>query len=142
MTEAEHIAEHLEARAVKPTANRIVILKELMHAGSPLSLTELETRLETLDKSSIFRAVTIFANKGVVHAIEDGSGQIKYEFCRGEEGCSIDDMHVHFHCERCHRTICFSEMPVPIVNLPDGFVKESVTYVIKGICDRCAAEDA
>lgn len=140
MNETENIAEHLLSRDVKPTANRILILKELMHSSRPMSLTDLESALETIDKSSIFRAVTLFATKGVVHSLEDGTGTIKYEVCQGEDGCSIDDMHVHFHCINCHRTICFSEIPIPSVALPAGFVKESATYVIKGLCDVCSAE--
>ena len=48
----------LSQHGVKPTPNRLLVARELSSAGRPLSLMELEGRLETVDKSSIFRTLT------------------------------------------------------------------------------------
>ena len=53
--EEKHLLELLESHGVKPTANRIVIARALAAAGRPMSMTELETELETIDKSNVFR---------------------------------------------------------------------------------------
>ena len=50
----------LEEHDIKPTANRIVVLKELVKALHPVTLSELENRIVSIDKSNIFRALTLF----------------------------------------------------------------------------------
>ncbi len=128
----------LEEKGIRLTSNRILIMKELCNAKSPLSLADLEACLGyTLDKASIFRVLELFAQKEVVHVIEDGSRSQKYEICNGHGHHSISDQHVHFYCERCKEIICMESMKVPMVKMPDGFEAQSVNYVVKGICARC-----
>lgn len=128
----------LKKRGVKPTANRILVLRTMLSAVCPLSLQEIEAVMETMDKSSIFRVLNLFAKNHVVHVIEDGAGTVKFEVCRGEDSCSLDDMHTHFYCEVCCRTFCFKTIHIPEIDLPDGFVMNSINYVVKGICPECA----
>lgn len=133
--------ERLQNKGVKPTPNRILVLRELLQADRPQSLADLEFALETLDKSSIFRVLNLFVEHGIVHAIEDGSGSTKYETCKGEHECSPSDMHVHFFCESCRQTYCFESTHIPPVDLPDGFSAHTVNYMIKGICPACSKAD-
>ena len=132
----------LERRGVKPTSNRLLVLRAMFKASRPVSLSELETELDTVDKSSIFRVLTLFVSHHVVHAIEDGSGTMKYEVCTGEDRCSLSDMHTHFYCESCHRTFCFKSIGIPSIDLPEGFTMCSVNYMVKGICPQCAVRHA
>lgn len=129
-------------RGIKPTPNRILVLRAMLAATRPVSLPELETILETMDKSSIFRVLGLFARHHLVHAIEDGSGTSKYEACHGERECTLDDMHTHFYCESCRQTFCFPAIHIPPVTLPEGFVMTSINYMVKGICARCADKHA
>lgn len=132
----------LERRGVKPTSNRLLVLRAMFKASRPVSLSELETELDTVDKSSIFRVLTLFVSHHVVHAIEDGSGTMKYEVCTGEDRCSLSDMHTHFYCESCHRTFCFKSIGIPSIDLPEGFTMSSVNYMVKGICPQCSVRHA
>lgn len=132
--------EILEKKGVKPTPNRVLVLRAMLGAGRPLSLSELEIMLDSVDRSSIFRVLTMFADRHVVHELEDGSGMAKYEVCSGEEECTVEDLHVHFYCESCHRTYCFRDMHIPEIELPEGFRMDSVNYMVKGICPMCAGE--
>ena len=129
-------------RGIKPTPNRTLVLRAMLAAARPVSLPELETMLETMDKSSIFRVLGLFARHHLVHAIEDGSGTSKYEACHGERECTLDDMHTHFYCESCRQTFCFPAIHIPPVTLPEGFVMTSINYMVKGICARCADKHA
>ena len=137
MSEEEHENLILEKKGVKPTANRILTLRTIMAKTCPVSLPELETTLYPMDKSSIFRVLNVFVKHHVVHAIEDGSGILKYEFCSGEDGCSLKDMHVHFHCESCGETFCFKAIHIPEIQMPEGFEIDSVNYTVKGLCPKC-----
>ena len=136
--ENECIAK-LERRDIKPTAMRVLILRTMMAIPRAVSLADLEEELDTVDKSTIFRAITLFHAHHLIHCIDDGSGALKYAVCSDDCDCSVSDLHSHFYCERCHRTFCFENIHVPVVNLPDGFTVLSVNYVLKGVCPACAA---
>lgn len=86
--------ERLEAKGIRPTANRILVLKALGEAGHPMSLTDLETQIESMDKSSVFRTLTLFLEKDLVHSFEDGRGIINYELCTEEGHCDHHDAHI------------------------------------------------
>jgi Fur family ferric uptake transcriptional regulator len=138
--EEKTIVASLESHGIRPTANRIRIAQALARAGRPLTLSELETELETIDKSNIFRALNLFRDSHFVHSIEDGGEGTRYEICHRSHDEGDDDAHVHFHCEKCHKTFCLEDIPVPAVRLPEGYAPESVNYMVKGVCPACAAK--
>lgn len=129
--------EFLDKAGIKPTSNRLLVVRELLDSPYPLSLTELEDRIVTLDKSSVFRVLTLFLKHDLVHDIEDGRGIVKYEICHGDGHCSISDMHAHFYCEKCHKVYCFEDVAAPALNVPDNFSVKSVNYMMKGTCPDC-----
>lgn len=122
---------------VKPTANRLLIARALEEAHRPLSVTELEERLETIDKSNVFRALIAFRDAHLVHVLEDAGDGVRYELCHSHNEYADEDIHVHFYCTRCHRTYCLEDTPVPPVAVPEGYAAESVSYLVKGICPSC-----
>ena len=129
--------ERLEAKGIKPTANRILVLKALDEAGRPASLADLEAQIESVDKSSVFRTLTLFLEKDIVHSFEDGRGVINYELCTEEGHCDHSDAHIHFYCERCHRSYCMEHINLDRVPVPEGFEPHAYSFVIKGICPHC-----
>lgn len=136
MKKAEEI---LSIKEVKPTANRVLVLRTLINTNRPVSLSELEEELPYMDKSSIFRTLTLFKEHHVTHEIDDGT-TLKYEVCHSEHECSIADMHTHFHCEICQQTICLHDIRIPAVQLPEGYETHAINYMVKGICPQCAAK--
>ena len=120
MTDEQLLLDKLSVRGIKPTAMRLLILRTMMHTSQAVSLLDLVDMLETADKST-----------------DDGSGALKYAVCSNTCTCEVEDLHVHFYCTQCHRTLCLRGLPVPLVHLPDGFTLESVNYVMKGVCSDC-----
>lgn len=133
----------LKSRGIRPTPVRILVLRALQKKDCALSLMALETELETVDRSSIFRTLNLFLEQHIVHQVEDGSGQTKFALCEehcrcGEEHAhELSDFHVHFYCERCQRTLCLHDVAIPDVDLPAGFLLSSANFVLKGICAEC-----
>ncbi len=127
----------LEEHGIKPTANRIVVLKELVKALHPITLSELEYRILSIDKSNIFRALTLFREHHLVHVIEGGSEGVRYELCHSHGHEHDEDVHPHFYCEQCQQTYCLDYTEVPEVQLPKGFEQKSSNLMIKGICPNC-----
>ena len=127
----------LQEAGVKPTVNRILVLRELTKSLAPLSLGELDEKIGTLAKSSVLRALTVLLEKHLIHTVEDGRGIIKYETCSRHNGETDEDMHVHFYCEKCQRLICFEDIPVPAIQLPEEYRVHAVNYMVKGVCPEC-----
>ena len=133
------IEELFAQHEIRPTANRLIMARALSEASHPLSLSDLVQKIPSIDKSGIFRTLTIFRQQHLVHVLEDGGDGVKYELCHGHSDTSgrDDDMHVHFYCEACHQTYCLEETPIPLVTTPEGFFIKSVNYMMKGICPKC-----
>lgn len=111
-----------------------------MEMNRAVSQPDLEEKLQTVDKSTIFRTISLFLDRHLIHAIDDGSGALKYAVCSDR---------LHLFGERPARTFLLRRMPsrfllpepggVPVVQAPEGFVLHGVNYVLKGLCPACAA---
>ena len=131
------LTELMSRHDIRPTANRILILRMLQRESRPLSLGELEDRLPLIDKSNISRALTTFRSRHLVHVLESGDEVMRYELCLSHSEDADDDMHVHFYCEQCHETYCLDYADMPEIALPEGFEATSANLMIKGTCPHC-----
>lgn len=134
---SQDIISRLESKGIRPTANRILVMKTLMGEQNPQSLSNLERKMVSMDKSSIFRTLTLFLEHDVVHAFEDGRGVLCYELCEEKGACNHHDGHIHFYCESCQRSFCMEDIHIPSFELPEGFYPHSISFVIKGECPEC-----
>lgn len=145
----EEIVTHLESHGIRATAVRILVWRTLADYDYAFALADLEGSLPTVDRSTLFRALTLFAENEMLHVIDDGSGQHKYCVCLDEgndphchhhTGCQHHELcqHVHVTCSRCGRTFCIKDQQIPLVTLPQGFVVEHVSYIIHGLCPACS----
>ena len=142
MEHEDFLVHKLSHREIKPTAGRLLILKSMMRGNEAVSLPDLERYLPTIDKSTISRTLSLFLLHGLIHAIDDGSGAMKYAVCDDDCQCVPQDEHTHFYCTECHRTYCLKHIAVPTVELPDGFLLKNINYVIKGLCPECNEKNA
>lgn len=123
---------------IAATPVRVLVFKTLRESVTPLSMADLETILDSVDKSSISRTLSLFRDHHLVHAFSDGSGSMKYEVCHSHGVGEDKDTHVHFRCEGCGTTICLPEVRIPEVVLPEGYLPMESNYIIKGYCPDCA----
>ena len=133
----KHCEEILLHHDIRPTAVRILVLQAMERFSDTFSLADLEVATETIDKSTIFRTLTLFVAHHLLHIIEDGSGSTKYCICYNEHCCSLDELHCHFHCEQCGRTFCLEQAHIPAIKYPAGFEVHQINYLIKGKCPDC-----
>ena len=134
---SQDMISRLESKGIRPTANRILVMKTLMGEQNPQSLSNLERKMVSMDKSCIFRTLTLFLEHDVVHAFEDGRGVLCYELCEEKGACDHHDGHIHFYCESCQRSFCMEDIHIPSFELPEGFYPHSISFVIKGECPDC-----
>lgn len=133
----QEIDEKLKSKNIKPTAMRNLVYKTLYESGKALSLVDLEQKFEKVERSTVFRTLKTFEDNLIVHAIDDGTGSVKYAVCENECTCGLNDLHVHFFCTRCGRTRCMKEIPIPEIKLHNGFTYESAQFIVNGVCPNC-----
>ena len=137
MTEIER---KLDSNGIRPTAMRILIYKYMAEKNNALALADVEHAFQKAERTTLYRTIKTFEEKGVVHQIDDGTGVLKYALCEPGCNCEIDrDLHLHFHCNSCDKTICLTQHKIPHSNLPEGFMAEDANLVVKGICDSCSS---
>lgn len=137
----ENIEQILENNKVKPTAMRLLVLQFLLSKKVAVTLSDIENAFAKADRTTLYRTIKTFENKGIVHQIDDGTAITKYALCEQDCSCEIEtDLHLHFHCNNCNETICLTEHKIPQIKVPDGFVSENVNLVVKGICDKCSGQ--
>jgi Fur family transcriptional regulator, ferric uptake regulator len=129
----------LTAKKINPTAMRLLVLEFLLKQNAAISLTDLEKGLDPADRTTIYRTLKTFEEKGLVHGIEYGAGATKYALCKDEcEAGHHDDLHVHFYCNKCKETFCLPKVLIPEVSLPEAYQAEERELIVKGICARCS----
>lgn len=142
----EKLLQHF---GVRPTAIRMLVWRQIAKTDHPFSLGDMEMWLDTVDKSTLFRTLSLFEEHHLLHSIDDGSGQKKYCRCddsdvclhhhseaihqHSHQGCK----HVHAFCVECQRTFCVRTEQIPLVQMPDGFMVTDINYVVHGICADC-----
>ena len=127
----------LKNRKIKPTAVRLLVLRQLMEEEKAVSLKDLEQILIHSDKSTIFRTLKTFEQQKLTHSIADGSGVTKYALCFESCECEPQNQHFHFHCMNCEATFCLPKQSIPSVQLPPKFTLHQANLVLKGVCANC-----
>ena len=94
--------------------------------------------IKTANKTTFYRAIKLFEKKSMVHQIDDGTAFAKYAL--SDENTNVKhstDLHMHFHCTDCKKTICLPNK-ISEESLPDQYEVNDVNLVLKGICKNCS----
>lgn len=134
------VEQMLREAGIRVTAVRLLVWRTIQREFSGIfNLADLEEKLPTVDKSTLFRTLNLLSENHLLDAIDDGSGSQKY--CNRDLHAPQSKIkHIHFNCRICHRTVCLTDVILPEVTLPEGYTVEDTEYVVKGICPKCAAK--
>lgn len=132
-----NVEEILEAAGVKPTSNRILLMREIIACEHCFSLGDLEISMAPMDRSTIFRTLTTFLEHGLIHEVDNGASAMLYCRCSCNNG--HDHQHIHFTCSHCGETYCIRNIDTAALPRPQGFLVEEVNCVMKGLCPKCLA---
>ena len=129
---------------IRPTQMRSKIYRYLRRKQSAVSFSDLKKVFaeksennKTANRTTFYRNLKIFEDKGLIHQINDGTGMAKFAIS-GENTKSKygTDLHLHFHCTECKKTICLPNK-IPEESLPSDYKINDVNLVLKGICLKC-----
>ena len=132
-----NVSRILEIKKITPTAMRVLVLKILVQKQRAVSLLEIQQQFEQVDRSTIFRTLKTFEKHCIIHKVDDGTGATKFALCSDNCSCALGDLHAHFYCTRCTQTTCLKDHLIEKPVLPEHFMFESASFVIKGICAAC-----
>ena len=76
MKDEKKYLDMLARRDIPPTAIRLLVLDAMMQAKQSVSLADLDNMLDTVDKSTIYRTLTLFLGHHLIHSIDDGTGAL------------------------------------------------------------------
>src|SRR6478609_4770693 len=132
------VAEILKRNQLSVTESRCKILELFRNNTGALAHADIEKRTgEHFDRVTVYRTLQTFVEKGIVHTIPTADNTVLYALCKDcTEGHHHDD-HVHFVCTNCGTTICLDDVVSPRIDLPEGYIAQSVQVVIHGICKDC-----
>lgn len=131
-------SEILIDKGIKPTKMRIGILQFLMLQDTAIGLQNIRAAFlksrfpkKSANRTTFYRVIKKFEEKGIVHRIDDGTGIIKFALSKKE-----GDTHMHLHCINCNITKCL-ENQISKESLPKGYEIADINMVIKGFCEKC-----
>ena len=82
---AKDCCDILTQAGIRPTSTRILVYEAIAEEKNTFSLGDLEERLPSIDKSGLFRTLTLFHDHRLIHSVDDGSGSLKYCFCHAKK---------------------------------------------------------
>ena len=122
--------EKLVSVGLKKTDIRIEILNYLLIKQTAISQPDLEKEFKSIsDRVTLYRALSAFEEKGLVHKIIDKNGTARFALCN-----------IHFHCDLCGEIICLNEKSIPQITLPENFKIKKINLNIEGVCENCSVK--
>lgn len=128
----------LKANKLKITPLREAVLKELIASETGLSQQDLNQLLQvSFDRSTLFRTLNTFEEKGILHKVMNEEGIAKYAFTQHQRESAPSD-HAHFYCIKCKNIFCLDySVTLAMIPVPEGFQKQGVEMQVRGVCDKC-----
>ena len=68
----------LEQTAIRITPMRQLLLEYFLQNNGAFGLIELENAFPKSDRITIYRTLKTFEEKGIIHSINNGTGEVKY----------------------------------------------------------------
>lgn len=138
-TSTDSLHRMLSKHEIRRTSSRMDILEEFARHGHALSQPDLEKALGAqYDRVTIYRTLTLYVDRGILHQVLDDAGAMKYALC--QDSCEEDDHHhdhVHFKCNACGQTVCIADAHIPRIALPDGYRLQEQNLLMTGTCAIC-----
>ena len=135
----EHVLALLKKNGLRATPVRKELLQMFMNAKNALSNHDIENKMSDIDRVTLYRTLKSFQEKGIIHRAYDNTDTAKYAACSDHcDAHAHHDEHLHFHCSSCDNTFCVDEIPIPKLEMPQGFTAKSTNIVVEGTCGECA----
>jgi len=127
-------AELMEQKGIKVSHQRLRILdyleKNRVHPTADMILNDLKNELQSLSKSTVYKTLNTFVEKGVLRELTIEENEVRYEY-------DLQD-HGHFKCMGCGKVYDFEyRFNVDDIKELKGFRIDDKNIYLKGLCRDC-----
>lgn len=139
----EHISaidKTLKKYNIRPTRIRREILELFLKKEYALSHADIVNEIShQFDRVTIYRALKLFADHGLIHKVMDDSGAARFAcpFSEASQTNEVCGEHLHFKCINCGHIYCLNEIDRNDIHLPGEYKFLSLTLTATGICKAC-----
>lgn len=132
----------LRKHNLKVTIPRLSVLSVISEKETATSQPDLEKILgKSVDRVTLYRVLSVFEEKGILHKIFDLHGTATYALCSDDCPEHIhSEEHVHFTCSKCNSVYCLDEVTLPAIKVPKGFQLDMVGINAVGVCAHCKSK--
>ena len=138
------IDKRLKKHQIRPTRVRRELLRLFFKADYALSHSDIVNEIShQFDRVTIYRALKLFADHGLIHKVMDVSGAARFA-CPFSENSQTDEIcgeHLHFKCLNCGHIFCLNSIDRKDLDIPLDYMVISVNMTAQGICKYCNQEN-
>lgn len=133
------VVRRLENHHVKPSVQRIAIMKYLMEHLTHPTVDEIYTALSptmpTLSKTTVYNTLRLLSAQGAIQALTIDEHFICYD--------AETTPHAHFQCKRCGKIFDVEDVKQQMKAVQiEGHYVEEIHFYYKGICKDCLKEES
>lgn len=132
----EIVVERLQKHNIKPSMQRISIMKYLMEHRTHPTVDEIYTALSptipTLSKTTVYNTLKILSEQGAAQTLTIDERNTCYD--------ADTTPHAHFLCKCCGKIYdlqCNDAIKKVVETNMDGHQVQEIHYYYKGICKNC-----
>ena len=121
------------------TKTRKKVLSFFLKSKKPITLKEITKTIDHVDRVTLFRILSVFEEKKIIHVINIGDNQKLYALCHQEcktHNSAHSHNHIHFQCDDCHDVLCLPIVEFPQFNVPNYMIN-NVNINASGQCSKC-----
>ncbi len=133
MVTKEIVLDHLASHGIRPSMQRMLVMKYLMEHRTHPSVEDIYNDLSpeypTLSKTTIYNTLKLLQQHGAILVLTIDEKHVRYDADISE--------HSHFRCTKCTRLFDFAQPIMTGEELGNGFIVESCHVYYRGICPQC-----
>lgn len=126
----------METKKTRNTEKQNLVRDILSNTEHTMSAEDIMAAMPIkVNKTTIYRILDRFAEKGEVHFVTGKNGKAYYALCNN---CGVSHKihnHIHFECQVCKEVTC-QPNTLHIPNL-EGFTIHETQFLVIGICNKC-----
>ena len=133
-TSTEVLKNLLSSKGVKPSFQRLSVLKYLMdkkgHPSVDTIYQSLLPEIPTLSRTTVYNTLNLLTEREVVTALTIDDTEVRYDY--------IEEPHSHFQCLNCSRIIDIGlNSDIYSIESLDGHKVFEAQINFKGVCKNC-----
>ena len=129
----------LKENELKITQNRLDVLSVFLCSKKAFSLLDLERLFcGKHDRSSIFRSLQTYTERGILEKFCNASGTAVYTLNLHKPDC---DGKSHFKCKDCETVVSLPSLPAEYLQALGKHKIETMNVLLEGTCEKCQNQD-